>query len=143
MCGIVGFLGTSGDEAALRSLVGRMSLCLSHRGPDDAGVWVEESVGLALGHRRLSILDLSPMGHQPMTSRSSRFTMTFNGEIYNYLEIRKELETHGGVEWRGHSDTEVILEAFARWGIGPTLTRLTGMFAMAVWDHADRTLHIA
>jgi asparagine synthase (glutamine-hydrolysing) len=143
MCGIVGFLGTTGDEAALRSLVERMSSCLSHRGPDDAGVWVEENVGLALGHRRLSILDLSPMGHQPMTSRGGRFTMTFNGEIYNYLEIRKELEASGGLGWRGHSDTEVILEAFARWGIGPTLKRLTGMFALAVWDAADRTLHIA
>ena len=143
MCGIVGFLGTTGDEAALRSLVERMSSCLSHRGPDDAGVWVEENVGLALGHRRLSILDLSPMGHQPMTSRGGRLTMTFNGEIYNYLDIRKELEASGGLAWRGHSDTEVILEAFARWGIGPTLKRLTGMFALAVWDAADRTLHIA
>ncbi len=144
MCGIVGFLGTTGgDEAALTTLAQKMSACLSHRGPDDSGVWVDARVGLGLGHRRLSILDLSPMGHQPMASRCGRYVITFNGEIYNYLDIRHEIETSGAAHWRGHSDTEVILAAIARWGIGPTLERLTGMFALAVWDQAERTLHIA
>ena len=144
MCGIVGFMGmTGGQEAALTALIHKMSTCLTHRGPDDSGVWVDERVGLALGHRRLSILDLSPMGHQPMASRCGRYITTFNGEIYNYLDIRAELEAGGVTQWRGHSDTEVILAAISRWGIGPTLERMTGMFALAVWDHAERTLHIA
>ena len=144
MCGIVGFLGpTGGDQATLATLAQKMSACLSHRGPDDSGVWVDERVGLGLGHRRLSILDLSPMGHQPMASRGGRYVITFNGEIYNYLDIRDEIEAAGVAHWRGHSDTEVILAAMERWGIGPTLERMTGMFALAVWDQAERTLHIA
>lgn len=142
MCGIVGFLGTGGEKAALVSLVQKMSACLTHRGPDDSGVWVDEGAGLGLGHRRLSILDLSPMGHQPMASRCGRYTITFNGEIYNYLDLRAEIEASGAAHWRGHSDTEVILAAISRWGVGPTLERLTGMFALAVWDGAERTLHI-
>ena len=144
MCGIVGFLGTTGgDKAALTALIQKMSACLAHRGPDDSGVWVDERVGLGLGHRRLSILDLSPMGHQPMASPGDRYQMTFNGEIYNYLDIRDELEATGPIQWRGHSDTEVILAAMTRWGVGPTLERLTGMFALAVWEQVERTLHIA
>ena len=144
MCGIVGFLGTTDrDEAALTSLVQKMSTCLAHRGPDDSGLWVDASVGLGLGHRRLSILDLSPMGHQPMASRCGRYILTFNGEIYNYLDIRAELEAAGPMLWRGHSDTEVILAAIVRWGVGPTLERMTGMFALALWDRAEQTLHIA
>ncbi len=144
MCGIVGFLGTSGgEEAVLATLARKMSACLNHRGPDDSGVWVDERVGLGLGHRRLSILDLSPMGHQPMASGCGRYIITFNGEVYNYLEIRDEIEASGGGQWRGRSDTEVILAAIARWGVGPTLQRMTGMFALAVWDRAERILHIA
>ena len=144
MCGIVGFLGTTGgEEATLAALARKMSACLTHRGPDDSGVWVDEKAGLGLGHRRLSILDLSPMGHQPMSSRCGRYILTFNGEIYNYLDIRSEIEASGPAHWRGHSDTEVILAAIAQWGIGPTLQRMTGMFALAVWDQVERTLHIA
>jgi len=144
MCGIVGFLGTSsGEKAALMKLAQNMSTCLAHRGPDDSGVWVDERVGLGLGHRRLSILDLSPMGHQPMASHCGRYIITFNGEIYNYIDIRNEIEASGATHWRGHSDTEVILSAVSRWGIKSTLERMTGMFALAVWDHADQTLHIA
>jgi asparagine synthase (glutamine-hydrolysing) len=144
MCGIVGFLGTTGgDKASLVALAQKMSACLAHRGPDDSGVWVDERVGLGLGHRRLSILDLSPMGHQPMASHCGRYILSFNGEIYNYLDIRAEIEAGGAVQWRGHSDTEVILAAISRWGIGPTLERMTGMFALAAWDHAERVLHIA
>lgn len=145
MCGIVGFLGSSGAGGAdnLGALIESMSRCLAHRGPDDAGVWVDERASIALGHRRLSILDLSPMGHQPMFSHCGRYVTVFNGEIYNYLDIRAELEAGGAPRWRGHSDTEIMLAAIACWGVGPTLERLTGMFAIAVWDRADRTLHIA
>lgn len=145
MCGIVGFLGTSGmGDEALAGLAENMSACLAHRGPDDSGTWVDERVGLGFGHRRLSILDLSPAGHQPMLSHCGRYVLTFNGETYNYLDLRKELEASGAVRsWRGSSDTEVILAGIASWGIGPTLERMTGMFALAVWDRAESTLHIA
>jgi asparagine synthase (glutamine-hydrolysing) len=145
MCGIVGFLGTSGmGDEALAKLAESMATCLAHRGPDDKGTWVDERVGLGLGHRRLSILDLSPAGHQPMVSHCGRYVITFNGETYNYLDLRRELESSGAVRtWRGSSDTEVILAAIARWGIGSTLERITGMFALAVWDRAESTLHIA
>jgi asparagine synthase (glutamine-hydrolysing) len=145
MCGIVGFLGTSGTgEEALTELAGSMATCLAHRGPDDSGVWVDDRVGLGLGFRRLSIIDLSPAGHQPMVSHCGRYVITFNGEIYNYLDLRKELEASGAVRgWRGGSDTEVILAAIARWGVGSALERMTGMFGLAVWDRAGATLHIA
>ena len=145
MCGIVGVLGTAGGgEAALASLVETMTSCLTHRGPDDSGIWVDETTGLGLGHRRLSILDLSPTGHQPMASAGGRYVITFNGEIYNYLDIRRDLEASGAAPaWRGHSDTEVILAAIVRWGVRPTLERMTGMFALALWDRVERTLHIA
>lgn len=146
MCGIVGFLGAGGatETSDLAGIAERMSTCLTHRGPDDSGVWVDERAGLGLGHRRLSILDLSPTGHQPMVSHSGRYVTAFNGEIYNYLDLRHELEAAGSApRWRGHSDTEVILAAIACWGISPALERMTGMFALAVWDRAERTLHIA
>ena len=145
MCGIVGVLGPGGGgETALSGLIETMCSCLSHRGPDDRGVWVDDKARLGLGHRRLSILDLSPTGHQPMVSTCGRYVITFNGEIYNYLDIRRDLEISGAAPaWRGHSDTEVILAAIARWGIGSALERMTGMFALALWDREDRTLHIA
>lgn len=143
MCGIVGFLGQTGEKTALTDLIRRMSTCLAHRGPDDTGLWIDERAGLGLGHRRLSILDLSPMGHQPMVSGCGRYVITYNGEIYNYLDIRAELERTGPVQWRGRSDTEVMLAAISRWGLQAALERMTGMFALAVWDQADRVLHIA
>jgi asparagine synthase (glutamine-hydrolysing) len=145
MCGIVGFLDrTGGEKAALAALVQKMSVCLTHRGPDDSGVWVDERAGLGIGHRRLSILDLSPAGHQPMISHDDRYVITFNGEIYNYLDIRHELEASGSApRWRGHSDTEVILEAIARWGVGRALERMSGMFVLALWDRSESTLHVA
>lgn len=145
MCGIVGFLGSAGSgEAALASIAASMSGCLIHRGPDDSGVWVDERSGLGLGFRRLSIIDLSPTGHQPMVSHCGRYVIIFNGEIYNYVDIRRELEASGSAPaWSGHSDTEVILAAIGCWGMGAALERMAGMFAIAVWDRADQTLHIA
>jgi asparagine synthase (glutamine-hydrolysing) len=117
---------------------------LKHRGPDGFGVWIDAEAGVALGHRRLSILDLSPEGSQPMISRSGRFVISFNGEIYNYREIRDELDR--GLEplgWRGHSDTEVALAAMDRWGVRGALEKMVGMFAIALWDRKNRTLILA
>ncbi|MDB4797094.1 asparagine synthase (glutamine-hydrolyzing), partial [bacterium] len=132
----------------------RMANAIAHRGPDDSGAWADAQVGIALGHRRLSIIDLSPAGHQPMASSSGRFVMAFNGEIYNHLELRAELEKSPhpspipegeGVKlgWRGHSDTETLLAGFERWGVGATLAKTVGMFAIALWDVQQRTLHLA
>src|SRR4051812_45063177 len=114
MCGLAGILTTRSPGDALRDAE-RMTARLVHRGPDDVGSWTEPSVGLAFGFRRLSIIDLSPAGHQPMQSNTGRFTMVFNGEVYNYREIAEALGADGH-SFRGHSDTEVILAAFERWG---------------------------
>ncbi|XKH58854.1 asparagine synthase (glutamine-hydrolyzing) [Halomonas sediminis] len=147
MCGCTGFLtGASPPLAELENSVKRMADTLLHRGPDDAGVWVEGDAGVALGHRRLSILDLSPAGHQPMHSSCKRYVLSFNGEIYNHQQLRTELEREGRWErhnWRGHSDTETLLAAFALWGIEATLKRCVGMFAIALWDRQTRTLTLA
>jgi asparagine synthase (glutamine-hydrolysing) len=148
MCGIVGFFQLANAEGtALRATVGSMSDRLYHRGPDDSGVWVDAEAGIALGHRRLSIIDLSPAGHQPMHSRCGRYILVFNGEIYNHLELRKALSGRidldpdkGKVLWRGHSDTETLLTGIACWGLEATLNRLVGMFAFALWDRQTRTL---
>jgi asparagine synthase (glutamine-hydrolysing) len=117
---------------------------LSHRGPDDHGEWVDGPCGIALGHRRLSILDLSPAGHQPMVSRNGRYVIAFNGEIYNHLALRQTLgnEFHG-VNWRGHSDTETLLACFETWGVEKTLVQAVGMFAIALWDREARQLVLA
>lgn len=117
---------------------------LLHRGPDDAGVWADVNAGIALAHRRLSILDLSPAGHQPMVSANGRFIIVFNGEIYNHLELRSALELgRSPTCWRGHSDTETLLAAFDVWGIEATLKRVVGMFALALWDRQARSLTLA
>ncbi len=142
MCGIVGLRDESGTDA--RAAVEAMTATLVHRGPDDFGVWVDAAAGVALGHRRLSILDLSSAGHQPMSSHCSRYVIAFNGEIYNHADIRKELEAADpAIHWRGHSDTETILTAVARWGVVPALKRMAGMFAFALWDRETRVLHLA
>lgn len=114
---------------------------LRHRGPDDGGTWGDETVGLALGHRRLAIVDLSPEGHQPMLSANGRYVMVFNGEIYNFRDLRQQLLAlgHG---FRGHSDTEVMLAAFCQWGVEVSLQRFVGMFAFALWDRELQRLHL-
>jgi len=146
MCGITGMIDPnphSDRVLTLQNDVTRMADRLAHRGPDDSGVWVDAAVGVALGHRRLSILDLSPLGHQPMHSTSGRYVIVFNGEIYNYLDLRHELEQVGGITWRGHSDTEVMLAAVEAWGVKAALQRFIGMFAFALWDRRERTLFLA
>ncbi|MEW5781107.1 MAG: asparagine synthase (glutamine-hydrolyzing) [Pseudomonadota bacterium] len=147
MCGLTGFWTESALSDSLSDIASRMADTMTYRGPDDDGVWVDEAVGLALAHRRLSILDLSPAGHQPMVSASGRYVIAFNGEIYNHLELREELSKLGAggtaPAWRGHSDTETLLAAFEAWGIEKTLTRCVGMFALALWDRETRTLTLA
>lgn len=145
MCGLAGFIQASPSSAdVLNSILSRMTDAIVHRGPDDSGLWSNTEYGVALGHRRLSIVDLSPEGHQPMVSASGRYVIAFNGEIYNYPSIREELEKSSArPKWRGHSDTEVMLAAFEQWGISGSLTRFVGMFAFALWDKRDRTLLLA
>jgi len=140
MCGFAGLLSTAGftrDELADHAT--RMIAPIAHRGPDDSGLWIDQHAGVALGFRRLAILDLSPQGHQPMRSVSDRYCATFNGEIYNYRDLRRELEAFGH-RFNGQSDTEVMLAAFEQWGIERAVPRFAGMFAIAVWDAHDRSL---
>lgn len=127
------------SEQDLSAAVGRMADTLAHRGPDDSGAWVDAAAGVALGFRRLSILDLSPAGHQPMASHSGRYVVVFNGEIYNFAALRKELEPLGHA-FRGHSDTEVMLAAIESWGLEAAVQKFIGMFAIALWDRETRTL---
>ena len=166
MCGIAGFWSlTAAEASAVETIAWGMADTLLTRGPDDGGVWRDSSHHLALAHRRLSILDLSPAGHQPMHSACGRFVLVFNGEIYNHLELREALASHysqssargddppspppplpggeGSWAWRGHSDTETLLAGFEAWGVAATLQRTIGMFAIAVWDRAERTLTLA
>src|SRR5438093_775306 len=142
MCGIAGLFDPgSVCDAETEAILATMTGVLRHRGPDDSGTWVDPAAGVALGHRRLSILDLSPLGHQPMHSMDGRYVITFNGEIYNFRALRDELANHGHT-FRGRSDTEVLLAAVAEWTIQPALERLNGMFAFALWDRAEHTLHL-
>jgi len=140
MCGLTGFWQAGNFSASVAfSVAEQMADRIAHRGPDDAGVWVDENSGIALAHRRLSIVDLSPAGHQPMISGSGRYILVFNGEIYNHLDLRAALEKH----WRGHSDTETLLAGFETWGIETTLKKTVGMFAIALWDKQDKVLTLA
>lgn len=143
MCGITGFWDTTAslNENELTRIVNGMSDTIVHRGPDDSGAWVDEQCGIALGFRRLAILDLSPTGHQPMSSADGQYKIIFNGEIYNFYVLRKELEEMG-IRFRGTSDTEIILEAIGKWGLEATVQRLNGMFAFALWDRSARKLHL-
>lgn len=142
MCGIVELIaGRKGTPELIERLIDP----ITHRGPDDRGVWINTKSKLAFGHRRLSIIDLSPQGHQPMTSADGRWVITYNGEIYNYRQLRSELEQaqlapQGG--WRGHSDTETLLQAIAAWGLDRALLRASGMFAFGLWDQVERKLYL-
>ncbi|MDT0619869.1 asparagine synthase (glutamine-hydrolyzing) [Salinisphaera sp. P385] len=141
MCGIAGFWGRASADGEIAE---RMAARITRRGPDDAGVWTDANAGVALAHRRLSIQDLSPAGHQPMRSPCGRYTLVYNGEIYNHLDLRAELAAEGGAfDWRGHSDTETLLAALRHWGVAETLARLNGMFAFALWDAREATLFLA
>lgn len=155
MCGITGFWEVPiRSEGELNETARNMANAIAHRGPDDSGVWSDAQAGIALGHQRLSIIDLSPAGHQPMVSSSGRFVIAFNGEIYNHLELRTELDNssnsrdHQGVvggklKWRGRSDTETLLAGFECWGVAATLVKTVGMFSIVLWDVQQRTLHLA
>ncbi len=137
MCGLAGFVdrrpSRPGEAAALADQARRMAESLKHRGPDDSGAWVDALAGVGIGHQRLSIIDLSAQGAQPMQSGNGRYVIAYNGEVYNFTELRQELQRRGHA-FRGHSDTEVIAEGFACWGISETVRRLLGMFAIVVWD---------
>ena len=144
MCGFCGFITPDNTNSeSLQHIVNSMSRHIQHRGPDDAGAWVDASSGIALGHRRLSILDLSPAGHQPMQSANGRYMIVFNGEIYNFPELRQQLEKTENINWRGHADTEVLVEAIAVWGIEETIRHCVGMFAFALWDKQKKSLTLA
>jgi asparagine synthase (glutamine-hydrolysing) len=140
MCGIAGFWQTRRSPEVPAEILAQMGLALQHRGPDDSGVWFDNTSGIGLVHRRLAVVDLSAAGHQPMTSGSGRYTITFNGEIYNFEEIRGELGP--GHNWKGHSDTEVLLAAVERWGLEAAVGRFVGMFAFALWDRRESKLDL-
>src|SRR4051794_29966632 len=130
MCGIAGFIADPGRQTSadqLNALARAMDFSMEHRGPDGHDVWTDQASGIALVHRRLAIVDLSPAGHQPMHSADDRYVISYNGEVYSHLAIRADLEAEGH-QFRGHSDTEVILESVARYGVGATAARLIGMF---------------
>ena len=141
MCGFAGLIGPAGQPGAQAQLAHAMASTLEHRGPDDAGSWSNETGCVGLGFRRLSIIDLSPEGHQPMQSSDRRYTVVFNGEIYNFEALKSELR-RAGHTFRGHSDTEVLLCAISHWGMEDALPRLWGMFAFALWDEQEQRLHL-
>jgi asparagine synthase (glutamine-hydrolysing) len=143
MCGFVGFMGGGGLYGLHEheSILKQMADTIVYRGPDASGYWCDVNQMIGLGHRRLSIVDLSSAGHQPMQSSSSRYVIAFNGEIYNHQLLRKELQVEGcAANWRGHSDTETLLAAFDAWGIQGAVERAIGMFAFAVWDRKTSVL---
>lgn len=141
MCGITGFWSRSTAAQAAPAILTAMEMAIAHRGPDDHDIWYDAQSGVGFGHRRLSIVDLSPQGRQPMHSESGRFTIVFNGEVYNWAPLMEELRTLGHT-FRGHSDTEVMLAAFEQWGLAAAVRRFVGMFAFALWDHKEQALHL-
>jgi len=140
MCGIVGYFGQAQPSISLLTL---MADKLQHRGPDDFGFWVDDDLGVALAHRRLSILDISPAGHQPMVSKTGRYVISYNGEIYNHNDLRIQINKINPSIWNGGSDTETLLAGFELWGVSETLKYLVGMFAFAVWDRERQVLILA
>ena len=142
MCGINGFYSKS--SSTFNNVIDKMNSAVLHRGPDKNGTWLDKNSGIVLGHQRLSILDLSSKGNQPMKSISGRFVITYNGEIYNHLKIREELKKNNtNIKWRGSSDTETLLESIDFWGIEKTLSKIEGMFAFGLWDKKIRSLILA
>jgi len=142
MCGIAGILGGRSEPSAYAATLRAMAAAVAHRGPDGEGIWVDAAAGVALGHRRLAVIDPSPAGDQPMFSVGGRFVIVFNGEIYNFRRLRVELEGEG-YPFFGHSDTEVLLAAIDLWGVEIALQRIEGMFAFALWDQTLRELTLA
>jgi asparagine synthase (glutamine-hydrolysing) len=143
MCGIAGFWDRRNRiESDLRAPIEKMTVALTHRGPDDSGVFIDDGASVALGSRRLAIIDLSDLGHQPMATSDGRFVLAYNGEIYNFGDLRRELASRG-VRFRGSSDTEVLLTGIQVWGLKSALQRCNGMFALAVWDRVQRRLQLA
>ena len=145
MCGFAGFVDARGIDTTQAHHIGEtMANAIIHRGPDDSGIWFNCENGVVLAHRRLSVQDLSPHGHQPMVSASERFVLVFNGEVYNHLELRKKLEEDGrSPTWRGHSDTETILALIEAYGLPNTLSQIEGMFAFALWDKCENAVFLA
>jgi len=160
MCGFTGFLNRRindsnySSDSEMKLVANKMASTILHRGPNDAGIWLDVDVGIALAHRRLSIIDLSPAGHQPMASKSDRYVIAYNGEIYNHIELRHELEMcsqqtfiaegdNVSINWRGHSDTETLLAGFEAWGVEATLKKTIGMFAISLWDKQEQILTLA
>ena len=142
MCGLTGAFDPNQEFGvdSLRQMVGQMTAAIVHRGPDDVGLWVDSQAKVAFGHRRLSIIDLTDAGQQPMVSADGRWVIAYNGEMYNTAAIRELL---GELKYRGHSDTEVLVEAFARWGVEVTISRINAMFAFAAWDTQENELWLA
>ena len=138
MCGIAGFLAN--NTLDYKSTLSSMVTEIKHRGPDSNGIWYNDSCNIGLGHARLSIVDLTENGNQPMHSISGRYTIVFNGEIYNHLALRKELELETNIDWKGTSDTETLLKAIESWGLAKTIENCIGMFAFALWDAKDENL---
>ncbi len=145
MCGIAGFVDSHRGAGNLETIAHAMTARIAHRGPDSDGHWFDTEHGAALGHRRLSIVDLSPAGAQPMVSHDGRYVMVYNGEVYNHNDVRKLVDAASAapIAWRGHSDTETMLEAFSRWGVEASLQKMVGMWAFALWDRQTKTLTLS
>lgn len=144
MCGFCGFASSESQSEKDLTILRKMNDKLAMRGPDSEGTWLDPQDGIALGHRRLAVVELSGAGNQPMPSHDSRFVLAFNGEIYNHLDLRKTLElTHSDSRWKGHSDTETLLELISHFGVAAALAMLRGMFAFALWDRHDKSLTLA
>ena len=142
MCGIAGYFDINLDQRDLIQRTNVMSKELDHRGPDSHGEWSDQNLSISIGHRRLSILDLTETGHQPMISSSGRYVISYNGEIYNHRQLRTDLEKRGHRFETHHSDTEVLLHGYREWGFDLT-SRLNGMWAFAIWDSVEQTLFLS
>lgn len=146
MCGITGIVskGYEWNSDGLRSVIVKMTDAIAHRGPDDSGIWVDKKDRIALGNCGLSIIDLSAKGHQPMISSNGRYVFVYNGEVYNFLDLKRELDQQmAQIQWRSNCDTEVVLESINFWGVEKALASFNGMFAFALWDREEKKLILA